>query len=111
MRPGSAGDVAAVVRWAAAQGVPVVARGEGHSVYGRSQVDGGIVVDMRPLGAVSPPEQGRIAVGAGATWRSVLAATLPAGSPRRCCRTTSTSPSAALSPSAGLAARRTGTAW
>jgi FAD/FMN-containing dehydrogenase len=79
LRPGSAGDVAAVVRWAAERGVPVAARGQGHSVHGQAQAEDGIVVDLGPLGAVDPPEDGRIAVGAGATWRSVVAATLPAG--------------------------------
>jgi hypothetical protein len=36
LRPGSAGDVAAMVRWAGRQGWKVAARGQGHSVYGRS---------------------------------------------------------------------------
>jgi cytokinin dehydrogenase len=79
LRPGSVGDIAAMMRWAGEHGWKVAARGQGHSVYGRSQVDGGLVVDMSRLGAVHAVEADRVAVEAGATWRAVLAATLAHG--------------------------------
>ncbi|MGP3915418.1 FAD-binding protein [Nonomuraea sp. 10N515B] len=77
LRPGSAHDVAAAVRWAARHRMPLAARGQGHSVYGRAQVEGGLVVDMSSLGAVRAVEPDRVVVDAGATWQSVLDATLP----------------------------------
>jgi cytokinin dehydrogenase len=79
LRPGSVGDVAAMVRWASEHGCKVAARGQGHSVYGASQVDGGLVVDMSVLGAVHAVEADRVTVDGGATWRSVVAAALPHG--------------------------------
>ena len=91
LRPGSAGDIAAMLRWAGRQGWKVAARGQGHSVYGRSQARDGLVVDMSALAAVDALSPGagagvgasvgvdRVTVDAGATWRSVLDATLPHG--------------------------------
>ena len=67
------------MRWAGEQGLKVAARGQGHSTYGRSMAEGGIVVDMRALEAVHAVEQDRIVVDAGATWKSVLEATLAQG--------------------------------
>jgi cytokinin dehydrogenase len=79
LRPGSAGDVAAMTRWAGEHAWKVAARGRGHSVFGRSQVDGGLVVDMSSLDAVHAVAADRVTVDAGATWRAVLAATLAEG--------------------------------
>jgi cytokinin dehydrogenase len=77
--PGSDDDVAAAVRWAAEQGRGFAARGQRHSVFGRGQVADGVVVDMRSLRTIRGVEHDRVAVDAGATWREVLAATLPRG--------------------------------
>lgn len=77
-RPGSAKDVAAAVRWAVEQRMPVAARGQGHSVYGRSQAEDGLVIDMSGLADVHV-EAGHATVGGGATWQSVLDAALPHG--------------------------------
>lgn len=79
LRTGSVADVSATIRWAAAHRRDVAARGQGHSVYGRAQAEDGIVVDLSPFADVRRPAAGRVEVGAGATWRSVIAATLPAG--------------------------------
>jgi FAD/FMN-containing dehydrogenase len=77
--PASAEDLAAAIRWAAQVGVPVAARGGGHSTFGRAQAPGGIVADMSALGSIGPVEVDRVTVGAGASWREVVAATLPCG--------------------------------
>jgi FAD/FMN-containing dehydrogenase len=77
--PASDRDIAATIRWAAARGLKVSPRGQGHSVFGRSQAPHGIVIDMTQLRAVHTVAGDRIVVDAGATWRDVLAATLPHG--------------------------------
>ncbi|MBM7789856.1 FAD-binding protein [Tenggerimyces flavus] len=78
-RPALVSDVAVAVRWAAARGWQVAARGLGHSVYGRSQVAGGVVVDLAELSSVSVVGADRVVVEAGASWRSVVAAALSTG--------------------------------
>ncbi|MGK4590764.1 FAD-binding protein [Amycolatopsis sp. w19] len=79
VRPASVTDVAVVLRFAAARGLPVAARGAGHSPYGQGQVEGGIVLDMTSL----PPRRvvtgDLVSVDAGARWREVLETTLPHG--------------------------------
>lgn len=77
--PVSDQDVARTIRWAAARGQKVAPRGRGHSVFGRSQVSDGIVIDMTRLRAVHSIRNDRVVVDAGATWNDVLASTLPRG--------------------------------
>ncbi|TDC62301.1 FAD-binding protein [Actinomadura sp. GC306] len=77
VRPASAEEVADAVRTAAAQGAEVVPRGMGHSTYGQS-LTRGVSLDMRGLTGVEVG-QGQAVAAAGATWREVLAATLPLG--------------------------------
>jgi FAD/FMN-containing dehydrogenase len=77
--PASAEDVAATIRWVADHGRRFAAQGRRHSVFGRAQAADGIVADLRRLGAVHAVEPDRVAVDAGATWREVVAATLPRG--------------------------------
>lgn len=77
--PRSADDIAGAIRWCAEQGMTFAARGRGHSTFGRSQAPDGVVADMSGLGGIGPVDGQRVAVGAGATWREVLAATLPHG--------------------------------
>jgi FAD/FMN-containing dehydrogenase len=79
LRPMSNQDVAAAIRRAAGQGRRFAAQGQRHSVFGRGQVDGGIVADMTGMHTVHDVGDDRVTVGAGATWRKVLAATLPSG--------------------------------
>jgi len=79
VRPASVTDVAVVLKFAAARGLRVAARGAGHSPYGQSQAEGGIVLDMTSL----PPHRvvtgDLVSVDAGARWREVLETTLPHG--------------------------------
>ena len=66
LKPASSADIASLMRWAKGQGVKVAARGQGHSIYGRALVEGGIVVDMgamnsirdiKPIASWSTPER------------------------------------------------------
>lgn len=79
LRPTSARDVAMGARWAAQDGRRFAPQGRRHSVFGRAQVDGGVVADMTALRTVHAVADDRVTVDAGATWRDVLAATLPRG--------------------------------
>lgn len=65
----NAGDVVSALAFARRQGLPTSVRSGGHSVAGNCLVDGGLVVDMRNLNAVSVDPDARTAiVGGGATW-------------------------------------------
>jgi FAD/FMN-containing dehydrogenase len=75
--PGAGPDVATMIRWAGELGRKVAPQGQRHSVYGRSQVRAGIVIDMTQLRTVHSVQHDRVVVDAGATWSEVLAATLP----------------------------------
>ncbi|MFE9101221.1 FAD-binding protein [Actinomadura geliboluensis] len=78
VRPGSAQEVLEAVREAAAGGLDAVPRGLGHSTFGQSLTTG-VSLDMRGLAGVHAIGERQAAVGAGTSWREVLAATLPRG--------------------------------
>lgn len=79
VRAGSVDDVVAAVRWAAANDVPLVARGTGHAMNGQAQAAGGIVLDLTSMSGVRAVEDDRATVDAGTLWSTLLAATLPRG--------------------------------
>src|SRR4051812_18727905 len=65
-------DVAAALRLARAERLPVAVRGGGHSVTGQSLVHDRLVLDVRPMDAVDVDPVRRVArVGGGATWGAV----------------------------------------
>ncbi|MGH3158930.1 MAG: FAD-binding protein [Streptosporangiaceae bacterium] len=72
-RPGDQSQVAVVVHQALAQGLPVIPRGAGHSVFGQGQVEGGVVCDLTRLDQIRDIQPDRMTVDAGARWSSVLA--------------------------------------
>jgi cytokinin dehydrogenase len=78
-RPGDAGAVAGVARYAHGRGQALVPRGAGHSVYGQAQSDGGIVCDVTRLDDVTVEDGQTISAGAGATWSKVLEVALRHG--------------------------------
>ena len=79
-RCASPDDVAAAVAFGRRNDLPIAVRSGGHSVAGMSTNDGGVVVDVRPMRAVSVDTSARrLRVGAGATWSDVDRATTPHG--------------------------------
>src|SRR6184192_3084597 len=68
LRPGSAEDVARIVRYCRRHGLPVRARGLGNTTGGQSLVPGGVAVDAVPLAGIRAIEPDRATVGAGTTW-------------------------------------------
>jgi FAD/FMN-containing dehydrogenase len=77
--PASAGEVAALVRWAAGAHVPIVPRGGGSGLMGGAAVMApAVVVDLRRLDAITvDAEACLVRAGAGATLASVDGALAP----------------------------------
>jgi len=79
LKPRSAEDVVKIVRFANKHRLKIAMRGQGHSVYGQTLVEGGIVVDSSTLNAVKLSGAGRVDAQAGASWDDVNRATLAEG--------------------------------
>ncbi|QBQ59290.1 putative oxidoreductase ORF5 in fasciation locus [Saccharomonospora xinjiangensis] len=79
VRPCSTADVAAVLAFAAETGTPVVPRGSGHSCFGQSLTEGGIVLDLSGLARVHPGAGREVVADAGASWRRVTESALARG--------------------------------
>ena len=66
----------AAVKLAAARDLPIAIRGGGHNVAGHAVCDGGVVIDLSLMRAVTVDASARVAkVQGGALWRDVDAAT------------------------------------
>src|SRR5260370_10267605 len=52
LRPGSVQDIVAMVRYANQHTLKVAIRGDGHSRYGQTQAEAGMVIDSRSLNTV-----------------------------------------------------------
>src|SRR5690349_9760069 len=65
--PTSAADVAAAVRYAAAEGLELSIRAGGHGTSGVSTNDGGLVIDLTPLSTVEVVDAAanRVRIGGG----------------------------------------------
>jgi FAD/FMN-containing dehydrogenase len=73
-------DVAAAIRFGRQTGLAVGVRGGGHSVAGKALADGGVVIDLRRMHAVTVDPEARTAtVAGGATMSHLDRATEPYG--------------------------------
>ena len=76
LKPGSVQDVVKMVQYANQYSLKIVMRGQGHSRYGQSQVEAGIVIDSSTLNAIQPPGNDSVDAGPGAFWGDVAKTTL-----------------------------------
>ena len=79
LRPGSVEDVAKLVRFAREHDIRVAGRGKGHTAFGQSQAEAGVVIDMTTLNQIHSVGPDAAVVDAGVVWRDLLLATVPAG--------------------------------
>jgi hypothetical protein len=80
VRAADAADVIRAVEFAQARDLPLAVRSGGHSVPGHSSVDGGIVVDLSRMKAISvDPERQTVWAQPGVTSAELFAATGPHG--------------------------------
>jgi cytokinin dehydrogenase len=79
LRPGSVDDIVAMVRYANQHKLKVAIRGNGHSRYGQTQAEAGVVIDSRSLNAVRVRTPQSADAQPGALWSAVADATLPKG--------------------------------
>jgi len=79
LRPGSVQDIVAMVRYANQYKLRVAIRGNGHSRYGQTQAEAGLVIDSRSLNAVRVRTLQSADAQPGVVWSAVADATLPKG--------------------------------
>ncbi|KGF78087.1 hypothetical protein IA69_32555, partial [Massilia sp. JS1662] len=76
VQPTSAGEVSAVVRFAAANRLQISTKGGGHNIAGSAIADGGLMLDMSRMNAVTVDPVARLAqVGPGCLLQDVDRAT------------------------------------
>ncbi|HEY5729888.1 MAG TPA: FAD-binding protein [Anaerolineales bacterium] len=79
LEPASDQDIINMVKFARDHHIKIGARGQGHTAFGQSQVEDGILIKMSSLKSSPLIEGNHITVYAGMTWREVLSATLKHG--------------------------------
>jgi hypothetical protein len=79
LRPGSVEDVVKLVRFAREHNIRVAGRGKGHTAFGQSQAEAGVVIDMTTLNQIHSVGADAAVVDAGVVWRDLLMTTVPAG--------------------------------
>lgn len=75
-KPSSAESVALLIQFARQNNIKIAARGQGHSTYGQSQVENGIVIDMSSLNTIHLIDEDKAIVDAGVVWSQLLQNTL-----------------------------------
>ena len=79
LQPASVEDVVKLVRFAREHNIRVAGRGKGHTAFGQSQAEAGVVIDMTTLNQIHSIGTDAAVVDAGVVWRDLLLATIPAG--------------------------------
>jgi FAD/FMN-containing dehydrogenase len=73
LRPGSATDIAKMIRFCRKLGIRVATRGQAHSTYGQGLV-GGLLIDSRSLRTIHSISADSVDVDAGVLWQELLLA-------------------------------------
>lgn len=74
LRPSTPEEVAASLHHARDEGLPLAIRSGGHNALGLGNIDDGVVIDLSGLDQVELLGDGRVRIGAGATWGPAAAA-------------------------------------
>lgn len=72
-------DVAAAVKFAAANGILTAVHGCGHNVAGNAVCDGGLMIDLSPMNSIEIDDDGTVTVGPGCSLGELDAATYEKG--------------------------------
>jgi len=77
----SAEEVAEIVRFCRAEGLPINTRGQGHTQTGQSTTAGGVVFDTASMQRIHSIDRGELAAtcDGGVIWRDLVAAAVPQG--------------------------------
>lgn len=79
LRPGSVDDVARMVLFCRRHGIRLAPQGAGHSMFGQSLVDNGLLVETRDLGTIHHIGTDHADVGAGVLWKDLITAAVARG--------------------------------
>ena len=79
LKPGSIEDIIRIIQFARTYKIKIAARGQGHSTYGQSQVEAGVIIDMSTLNKIHSIGADRAIVEAGVVWSQLLQQTLKQG--------------------------------
>src|SRR5262245_53725991 len=81
VRPQSGEDVAAVMRYARTQSVPVATRGEAHTQSGQALTDGGILLDLTSPERILSVDEAALSADceAGVKWETLVRQVVPRG--------------------------------
>lgn len=77
--PESVQDIVKMVKFARKHGIKVGSRGRGHTAFGQSQVEAGVLIDMGTLADIHCITPTYAEVDAGVVWRDLLQETIAAG--------------------------------
>ena len=80
-RCATAEEVSEIVRYCREHGIPVVARGQGHTQTGQSTTDGGVVLDTSALARIHAIDDDAetATCDGGVVWRDLVTAAVPRG--------------------------------
>ena len=79
LKPGSIKDIIRIIQFARTYKIKIAARGQGHSTYGQSQVEAGVIINMSTLNKIHSISADRAIVEAGVVWSQLLQQTLRQG--------------------------------
>jgi cytokinin dehydrogenase len=79
LQPGSVADIVKMVRFCRDYRIKVATRGQGHTTFGQSQVQGGLVIETGTLATIHSVGPGGADVDAGVKWSDLVTASVAQG--------------------------------